>query len=50
MTSQLGSMPPTEAAAITVGFCLVAGLLVPREIKWKALPDILLRWTPGGGS
>ncbi|HPR45985.1 MAG TPA: TRAP transporter large permease subunit, partial [Ottowia sp.] len=23
--------------------CLIAGLLITREIKWKALPDILLR-------
>lgn len=38
-----GVFSPTEAAAITVGFCLVAGLLLTREIKWKALPDILLR-------
>ncbi|PLX77109.1 MAG: TRAP transporter permease DctM [Azoarcus sp.] len=38
-----GIFSPTEAAAITVGFCLVAGLLITREIKWKALPDILLR-------
>lgn len=38
-----GIFSPTEAAAITVGFCLLAGLLVTREIKWKALPDILLR-------
>ncbi len=38
-----GIFSPTEAAAITVGFCLVAGLMVTREIKWKALPDILLR-------
>ncbi len=38
-----GIFSPTEAAAITVGFCLVAGLLLTREIKWKALPDILLR-------
>ncbi len=38
-----GIFSPTEAAAITVGFCLIAGLLVTREIKWKALPDILLR-------
>jgi C4-dicarboxylate transporter DctM subunit len=26
-----------------VGFCLVAGLLITREIKWRELPDILLR-------
>ncbi|MCF8150920.1 MAG: TRAP transporter large permease [Burkholderiaceae bacterium] len=38
-----GVFSPTEAAAITVGFCLVAGLMITGEIKWKALPDILLR-------
>jgi C4-dicarboxylate transporter DctM subunit len=38
-----GVFSPTEAAAITVGFCLLAGLLLTREIKWRALPDILLR-------
>lgn len=38
-----GLFSPTEAAAITVGFCLVAGLFVTREIKWRELPDILLR-------
>ncbi len=38
-----GIFSPTEAAAITVGFCLIAGLMITREIKWRALPDILLR-------
>jgi len=38
-----GVFSPTEAAAITVGFCLLAGLLLTREIKFKQLPDILLR-------
>ena len=38
-----GVFSPTEAAAITVAFCLLAGLLITREIKWRALPDILLR-------
>ena len=38
-----GVFSPTEAAAITVGFCLLAGLLLTGEIKWKKLPDILLR-------
>ncbi len=38
-----GLFSPTEAAAITVGFCLVAGLILTREIKFKELPDILLR-------
>ncbi|MEY3710054.1 MAG: hypothetical protein RIQ67_1694 [Pseudomonadota bacterium] len=38
-----GTFSPTEAAAITVAFCLLAGLLMTREIKWRKLPDILLR-------
>ena len=38
-----GVFSPTEAAAITVGFCLLAGLLLTREIKWRELPSILLR-------
>lgn len=38
-----GIFSPTEAAAITVGFCLIAGLFLTREISWKSLPDILLR-------
>jgi C4-dicarboxylate transporter DctM subunit len=38
-----GIFSPTEAAAITVGFCLLAGLLLTREIKLRELPDILLR-------
>ncbi len=38
-----GTFSPTEAAAITVGFCLLAGLLLTREIRWRDLPDILLR-------
>lgn len=38
-----GIFSPTEAAAITVGFCLIAGLIVTREIRWRDLPDILLR-------
>ncbi len=38
-----GVFSPTEAAAITVGFCLIAGLLLTREIKWRDLPDILLK-------
>ncbi len=38
-----GVFSPTEAAAITVGFCLLAGLLVTREIRLRQLPDILLR-------
>jgi C4-dicarboxylate transporter, DctM subunit len=38
-----GIFSPTEAAAITVAFCLLAGLVLTREIKWRKLPDILLR-------
>ncbi|MFD2190988.1 TRAP transporter large permease [Pistricoccus aurantiacus] len=38
-----GLFSPTEAAAVTVGFTLIAGLLVTREIKFRNLPAILLR-------
>ena len=38
-----GKFSPTEAAAITVGFCLLAGVLLTREISLRSLPDILLR-------
>ena len=38
-----GKFSPTEAAAITVGFTLIAGLLITREIRFTALPSIMLR-------
>ncbi|WP_228050898.1 TRAP transporter large permease [Pontibacterium sinense] len=38
-----GAFSPTEAAGITTGFCLLAGVFVTREIKLKALPTILMR-------
>ena len=38
-----GAFSPTEAAAMTVGFCLLAGLLITREIKITKLPDVLMR-------
>lgn len=38
-----GAFSPTEAAGITVGFCLLAGVFVTREIKLKALPAIMMR-------
>lgn len=38
-----GLFSPTEAAAITVGFCLLAGLLLTREIKFRELPNVILR-------
>ncbi len=38
-----GIFSPTEASAVTVVYCLFAGLLVTRETKIKQLPDILFR-------
>lgn len=38
-----GAFSPTEAAGMTVLFCLLAGLLVTRQIKLKTLPDVILR-------
>lgn len=38
-----GAFSPTEAAGVTVGFCLLAGVFVTREIKVKKLPEILMR-------
>ncbi|MDX1464706.1 MAG: TRAP transporter large permease [Halomonas sp.] len=38
-----GKFSPTEAAAITVGFTLIAGLLITREISIFKLPAIMLR-------
>lgn len=38
-----GKFSPTEAAAITVGFTLIAGLLITREISIYRLPAIMLR-------
>ncbi|CZF82233.1 MULTISPECIES: TRAP transporter large permease [Grimontia] len=38
-----GAFSPTEAAGVTVGFCLIAGVLVTRQIKISMLPTILLR-------
>ncbi|MGQ7247952.1 TRAP transporter large permease [Halomonas sp. V046] len=38
-----GKFSPTEAAAITVGFTMIAGLLITREIRFTALPSIMLR-------
>lgn len=37
-----GAFSPTEAAGVTVLFCLLAGLLVTRQIKLKTLPDVIL--------
>lgn len=38
-----GAFSPTEAAGITTGFCLLAGVFVTREIKLKTLPTIMMR-------
>ncbi len=38
-----GTFSPTEAAGVTVGFCLIAGVLITRQIKISKLPEILLR-------
>ncbi len=38
-----GIFSPTEAAGITAGFCLVAGIFVTKELDWRTLPDVLLR-------
>ncbi len=38
-----GAFSPTEAAGVTVGFCLLAGVFVTREIKIKSLPTIMMR-------
>lgn len=38
-----GAFSPTEAAGMTTGFCLLAGILVTRELKISQLPAIMMR-------
>lgn len=38
-----GAFSPTEAAGMTTGFCLLAGVFVTRELKLKELPNIMMR-------
>lgn len=38
-----GKFSPTEAAGVTVGFCLIAGVLITREISLAKLPQIMMR-------
>jgi len=38
-----GTFSPTEASAVTAVYCLVAGLVLTRETKWRKIPDILFR-------
>ncbi|KUO60158.1 MAG: TRAP transporter [Alphaproteobacteria bacterium BRH_c36] len=37
-----GIFSPTEAAAITVGYCMLSGILITREIRVTDLPSILM--------
>ncbi len=38
-----GAFSPTEAAGVTTGFCLLAGVFVTRELSLKSLPKIMMR-------
>ena len=38
-----GTFSPTEASAVTVVYCLLAGMFITRETKWRKLPDIFFR-------
>lgn len=38
-----GAFSPTEAAGVTVAFCLLAGLAITREITFKSLPEVIMR-------
>jgi C4-dicarboxylate transporter DctM subunit len=38
-----GIFTPTEAAAVSVFYSLVLGRLVYRELRWDALPDVLVK-------
>ena len=38
-----GAFSPTEAAGVTTGFCLLAGLLITRQFGLKDLPKIMMR-------
>jgi C4-dicarboxylate transporter DctM subunit len=38
-----GVFSPTEASAVTAVYCLLAGLFITRETKWRDLPNILFR-------
>jgi C4-dicarboxylate transporter DctM subunit len=38
-----GKFSPTEAAGVTVGFCLIASILLTKEFKISKLPSILMR-------
>jgi len=38
-----GAFSPTEAAAVTVVYCLLAGFLMTRELSLRSLPNVILR-------
>ncbi len=38
-----GAFSPTEAAAVTVVYCLFAGFFLTRELKLRDLPDLVFR-------
>jgi C4-dicarboxylate transporter DctM subunit len=38
-----GKFSPTEAAGVTAGFCLLAGILFTKEFKVREIPKILMR-------
>lgn len=37
-----GTFSPTEAAGVTVGLCLIAGVVITRQTKISKLPEILM--------
>src|SRR3546814_8529940 len=34
---------PTEASAVAAVYCLFAGVFITRELKWRAIPEVLFR-------
>lgn len=38
-----GIFSPTEAGGITVGFCLIAGLAITRELRFSQVPSVIFR-------
>jgi len=38
-----GAFSPTEAAGVTTGFCMLAGVFITRELSIKSLPKIMMR-------
>lgn len=38
-----GAFSPTEAASVTVAYCLFAGVFLTRELRLRKLPDLIFR-------